>query len=333
MDVLNSFAIPIIILLGIFSTYTDIRYKLIKNSFVFSIIIIGIGLYILFSFLGYVSNLLDYSILVFIVLCAAFGLYATEIWAAGDGKLFLAFATLLPLSLSGENLYFSIWVFFVNIFIVSFLFVCLIESPFILKRAKKIPKLLISFDMLQEFLFTLAALFCLSWIPRLLSFISGAISPFFFSYVIYFLISRFTNRRLFQVALFSAAFLAGMLLHQIDLSLNTLGYILFFSIPLSFGRKIFNKVFLYFSLKEIKAAELKPGMIIKHLPVDIQKKKILPLGTLLTDENFKLLQQKMYGHETVRVYDTIPLAPFIFFAAVFTLIFKIDIISWFIGLF
>ena len=97
------FLFPGIIYLGIISSYTDIKYGKIKNRDV----VIGIA-YALAVYLGlavYAAAAGGVNYLYFaelgtnaiFALLAAFGLWNYKIWSAGDGKLFFAFALLVPL--------------------------------------------------------------------------------------------------------------------------------------------------------------------------------------------------------------------------------------------
>ena len=94
--------LPGILYLGILASYTDIRYGKIRNKAVLRAIIYALVVYalaiIFFAVKGTLSGRyvaeLGTNILFAAAIC--FGLWVIRIWSAGDGKLFFAFALLIP---------------------------------------------------------------------------------------------------------------------------------------------------------------------------------------------------------------------------------------------
>jgi hypothetical protein len=91
-----------IVLLGILSSYSDIRYKKAYNKTVVTFFLIGLGIQT-------VSIILDSTIflhaLVNIVMTITVSIlfYSLRIWAAGDSKLFISMVMLIPFQLYGIN--------------------------------------------------------------------------------------------------------------------------------------------------------------------------------------------------------------------------------------
>lgn len=96
------FFLPGIIYLGIITSYTDIRYGKIRNRDVVRGITYALFVYasliIYFLFKGQLNYyyLIELGSNTLFALSVAFGLWHFKIWSAGDGKLFLAFAMLIP---------------------------------------------------------------------------------------------------------------------------------------------------------------------------------------------------------------------------------------------
>ena len=90
--------LPAIILLGLITSYEDIKFGKIRNKWiVFSLCYTFIVYLILISYyyfnsmlsLGYLIELLTNFIFVVLI---GFGFWYFKLWTTGDGKLFIAFA-------------------------------------------------------------------------------------------------------------------------------------------------------------------------------------------------------------------------------------------------
>lgn len=98
-------SLPMILFIGIITSYQDIKKHLIKNKWIllsagYSIILLIS--YIVFEYLsGRAINPLyfkDYFLNIFFALFGGFIIWIAGLWSAGDAKLFAAFTALVPLS-------------------------------------------------------------------------------------------------------------------------------------------------------------------------------------------------------------------------------------------
>ena len=134
------FFLPGIIYLGIMASYTDIKYGKIKNRDVVIGIVYALAAYLGLAIYGGFIGTLNYSYFLefgtnaIFALLVAFGLWNYKIWSAGDGKLFFAFALLVPMGVyqfGGYNWVPSVTLLF-NVFIVGLLAMAVL----IIKNAK-----------------------------------------------------------------------------------------------------------------------------------------------------------------------------------------------------
>ena len=131
MPILDYLLLPMLFLVGMATSYEDIKYGKIRNIW----IILGFGwavaIYALFFardlFLGSSVHLLFLAKSLlngFIALFAGFLLWRAKKWAAGDAKLFFVFSLLLPVAYYRESYlpFFPSFALLINIFIPLLLF-------------------------------------------------------------------------------------------------------------------------------------------------------------------------------------------------------------------
>lgn len=151
-------------LTGIFSIFTDLALKKIKNIHLGLIIFCALIIY----FVSFINGQLNISgVLVFnplIGLAVGFLLYLSGIFKGGDAKLFFTYSLLLPHNRYPNILPFTCLALFANTFIVSFLFILpfllqdiIVKKPAIIKEVFSQKTLL---DFGRIFLIT----FGLSWL-------------------------------------------------------------------------------------------------------------------------------------------------------------------------
>ena len=96
--------LPAIMLLGLITSYEDIKIGKIKNKYIFSAIVYTFVVYMLLMwFLSLKGGLrLDYLIDLIVnclfAIMYGFMLWRSGTWTTGDGKLFIAYAFLVPLT-------------------------------------------------------------------------------------------------------------------------------------------------------------------------------------------------------------------------------------------
>ena len=97
--------LPFILFLGIITTYEDIRFGKIRNRWTITAIAYSLLAYsfiIIYNLINSALNhiyLLELSVNFIFAILVGYGLWHFRIWSAGDGKLFISFAFLLPLSI------------------------------------------------------------------------------------------------------------------------------------------------------------------------------------------------------------------------------------------
>tara|TARA_Y100000031_G_scaffold86393_1_gene95044 strand:+ start:1218 stop:2111 length:894 start_codon:yes stop_codon:yes gene_type:complete len=117
--------LPFIILIGLITSYQDIRFHKIKNIWVIYAIFVSIILNFVFLIkdfnINYYSQFLTNLILIIIV-CIILWIYG--FWPAGDAKLIIAYSFLLPITVYSLNWvdYFSSIFLLINIFVPYTLF-------------------------------------------------------------------------------------------------------------------------------------------------------------------------------------------------------------------
>jgi len=118
--------LPIILIIGIFTSYQDIKYNKIKNKWIVYSIVVSIVLNMLLFFkdfnLDYYKTFLINLILT-IIICIV--LWLLGYWPAGDAKLIIAYTFLLPLTVYSINHFYSFpnIFLFINIFVPYALFI------------------------------------------------------------------------------------------------------------------------------------------------------------------------------------------------------------------
>lgn len=136
---MNIFVISLsIILLAtcLYFTYTDLRFNLIKNKYVFAISALGL----LTSVLGYMflakALLSFYFVNVVIAVVLSGILYSVHIWAAGDSKMYICMALLMPVifSMYGDRVLFASIYIAALAFVFGFIYLMIDTIRLILKR-------------------------------------------------------------------------------------------------------------------------------------------------------------------------------------------------------
>ncbi|MBR9691276.1 hypothetical protein GOV06_00660, partial [Candidatus Woesearchaeota archaeon] len=172
------FFLPGILILGIITSYEDIKYGKIRNKWIIASLIYAfivyaglISLYLLQE--GISSHyLIEIGTNLLFAIFVGFGFWYLRIWTAGDGKLFIAYSALIPLSV--YSLGYQEWIpsftLLVNIFVPALL-IMLIWVLFKAK-IKDIKKTLVSFlkEFLQpkQLLNSVIYLFAIYWVIQLL---------------------------------------------------------------------------------------------------------------------------------------------------------------------
>lgn len=338
--------LPMILFLGIVTSYEDIKSGKIRNKWIlFSILYSGVTYIYLFLSdtygvnLAYIFNLSANSILALII---GFLMWNIGLWRAGDAKLLFAFTILMPVHPS-QN-YFSFANLLVNTFIpisVYFFIQLITKTTF----KEKLIYFRRSFNI-KTVIGIALFIFGFSWlISLLLNFLGLHINIFlslFFVFVIYHFFERILKINSSYIGLLLS--LARLLF---DSSIYSFQFIYKFAVlvflfliirlfVLSMSSKLFSK--------ELKFNQLKEGMVPAEIVysfkgkyykkprrlsiMGFKKKKIGKLlfknynGLAKDDINRLKSLQKRLPFKTLRVQTTIPFAPFIFLGVLLTIIFN-----------
>ena len=328
----------LICLLGLATSFTDLREGLIPNKFVFPAIAAAFILNFLngFEFVPFLVN-------GFLAFLLGFLLWLASLWSAGDAKLFLAFALLVPFSFYSTASLFPAFTILVNSFVPIFILllalvatktstkqkILALKQAFEPKMVASVAVYFFSFYWLLEIslpflpiqldFFTMALiLFALVsavefLLPKKSLYFFGLLSPFL-------LFLRLEAALTLEFALFFVSFMVAILL------------LMFFVLRLGFS--CFGKL--------VKIGELREGMALLEIPVlrkgKVEKKNpVLPsfvnIFSEIKEKPFiearpKGLEKKdiaklkkatcegKLSFKSILVQETLPFAPLIFIGTI-----------------
>ena len=317
--------LPCIILLGIITSIQDVKFGKIKNIWIiiaiaFSIIV-NAGLITFYWVngvlnLGYVAEML--TNLAFAI-AVGFGLWASGIWTAGDGKLFIAYCALIPPSVYsfGYQKYFPAFALLVNLFAVSA--VILVVFMLFKLRSKNIKNIAkqAKFEP-KKVILTITNIFAVYWIVQILLSAIGADSYLLRIFATIILLSV-VQKKLKDYFIYIALALSVLRL-AVDSSVYSIQFLMNFIIILiswgvfaSFASGTLSKLGREIFSKEISIKDLKPGMVMGDNKISAE-----PEGLTKSDIQ-KLKRMKL---KKVRICQTLPFAPFMFLGVIITLIAK-----------
>jgi Flp pilus assembly protein protease CpaA len=172
--------IPIILFLGIITSYTDIKNNKVKNKHLLIVILLFLIVNIIYFNLGILSieyiQLISNFIIAFIV---GYLLWHVAIWTSGDAKLFIVYSLLLPFSIYQNSYvpFFPSIVILINTFVPFFIFYFLNVLIFASKKDKLLA--LKNSLNIKKIMMLVVALFSLLWLINLLSGVLGRINPLY----------------------------------------------------------------------------------------------------------------------------------------------------------
>lgn len=333
--------ILLISVLGMLSSYTDIKHGMIQNRLVFPMLFAGI----LLSLPDF-STLPMFLVNALIAFIFGFALYLARLWSAGDSKLFLAFAVLFPIGLyPGSFIFFPAFSLVLNSFVPAFIALAVlsllntnakqkIES---LKSAMN-PKILASLAiMVFAFYWLLLYLFMLIAMPL----------DFFLIVLILFLfvsaIEKAFPKKVTLVSAMIAIFFAVLNINELAQPNFWIGFLLIFILMVFMRFFILYLGFFAFG-RRVEINDLKPGMVLLEGVFEknglLEKKKLFfpclvnalqdintnyvfdlsPRG--LGSNDIAMLQEtnkegKVRFHSLL-VQETLPFAPLLFMGALLT---------------
>jgi len=361
MDIIELIFLPAIILLGLITSYQDIKFGKIKNRWIILSIIYSLISYTIIMMIYKLSNnLLNYSyftdvILNLLISClVGFLLWNFKFWNAADGKLFIAYSALLPLSLY-SNFYvknFPSFVILVNTFVPFLIFALFI---FIIKAKEQVNNLHKELKKTKknELLILPLNIFWIMWIPKLLTFLK--INLDFLTSLVVIMGLSISVQQLFKKKIILVSLFLCILRIMFDKTINlaSLEQFLIYFLLITVIFFVFKFSSAMFT-KSVKISELKPGIILlgeiykkgkKYIILESRelmlgkKKDLFSINSEaegLTEQDInrikKLQKQGKLSFSSLKVHQTLPFAPFIFLGVLLTLIAKGNFILFLISI-
>ncbi len=362
LQVIDYFSILFVVLLGAVTSYEDIKERKIRNKWIWPAILIGMALQALkvvyIIAVGGVINpyyFRQYAINFMLTFLIGVVLWEIKIWNAADAKLFLAFSALIPISRYdwGYKEFFPAGVVLINTFaplIVIFFFYVIFKTTWSQKRS--VFKEVLNPKKLARFVFLI---FGMSWaIRQVFNFVGineNIVVNVIFIFAANILFSKLFKGRMMQISMFLTVLALIFDFSQIvnvSFLLSFLRLLAIFILIRAFMIRLGLKIFT----SEVSVDDLKIGDVIAE---DIycekgkfKKKLYAPMGFAqaifnnvtrdflirapeeLCEDDIELLRKLEF--KNVRVSQTVPLAPFLFFGAFVTIIIQGNIIVFIKGL-
>ncbi|PIQ88741.1 MAG: hypothetical protein COV72_06675 [Candidatus Omnitrophica bacterium CG11_big_fil_rev_8_21_14_0_20_42_13] len=278
---------PIIIALGVYSSYTDIKFHKIKNNHLLFATVCGL--------MGYAYLIagnkiaLDINLIVNILFAFILGLmlYLADVWGAGDAKLFFVFCLLMPSNKYAWLFPFSSIAIFINIFLFSFIALLILSAGKIVKNKNKILAGIFPVKAMSELIKIFMTVFSLGWaVSYLSSLITLRLSPFlhilmiYFSYILFFRLANKTRGTYLIYLLFGLGLILRLILQPNDFTFFFLSH---------YATTSFIYTVIFYLLRNIFSLNKKSkenNQIIPFAP-------FIFLGTLITNTNFLLWAMNM----------------------------------------
>jgi len=352
------FLLIVTIIIGVITSYTDSKKGIIPNVLVFSGIIIAI---VINFFIPQFNSTLEFWANLFFAFLFGFILYMANLWSAGDAKLYIAFAALIPVEFYFFNYlpFFPSFTILINTFAPVFvyhLFRLMKDTSW----ADKIEALKKSTQPKATGKLVVA-LFVISWVIDFIFRITGLPVNLLIAALIIFVLFEFIGGVL-KIDEFKFSLIVGALILIFDFqSILRPFFWQFFVILLA--TFVFLRFFvLHLGMKaygtKVPIAQLKPGMVPLDIVIEregyykIRSAFYPTLFQIIDDsiENFvvtmgpKGLSKKdvqnlnkwhselNLSEKELTIQESIPFAPFLFLGVLITLAIRNDIVFYLVGL-
>lgn len=378
MSIIDIIFLPIVFFLGVVTSYEDmrvsrIRLKWIKFGCFYALF--GYGIFGLLNILKIVDYgginpdyVKDYVFNAFISLGVSYMLWKMRAWTAGDAKLFVVYAMLIPLTYYSEgylpgfpsfallgNIFFPIFIYLLVIAVVH-LVIIFFKSVFRKNRKYDIFYYLEKYfhdtliklkkrggDIFAQLLaylvmFTLAEVL----INRLgLKPLNIVVFMIIFFKPLMTMLTKYPKTRIFAVLGLIFYFILEIVAGRVD-GVFAMGARLFKLLFLFGGVTFLFKLYAkYTQVYEIEAAQLKPKMLISEdalLKFEDKEKgmkerlgPMYPDGLLTEQANFIKQLCSKYKCQKIKVYRTFPFAFWMFLGVIITLFIRQDVLSYFLS--
>jgi len=339
--------LPAIVWIGIITSYQDIKSGKIRNNWVIFSLCFAAAMNAMLFAAGIIGSRGIGILLANIALSAvfAFALWNFNFWSAGDGKLFIAFAALLPVGYYSSPLvgYFPSLNVFINTVVPFFAYI-IVRKIFCvpLKTAKKS-----FYEGVKNFPALFAALFSVRWVAGIINDslfdFHSAVSFFLLHAATYYLINlaitralqKFRGKAVRPVHVYLALILARLFMDPSGvLSLEAVYSVLLVTIAYSLIFRSLQRAVYECSYKKKRVSKLQKGDVIFRAEKK-QAKQALKKGSLLdfmecapeglSEKEIrkikKLEKSKKIKLRTVAVAETVAFAPALFIGVIITLVF------------
>lgn len=339
------YLLPFAILLGIFSTYSDIKYSKIKNYlllFTFgSVLIINLVFAFLIRdyLLMYKEYYFQYFISVLFMFLLSLVLWISGYWNAADSKLMTVFSMLITpgmIRYNFSNLY--IVNFFYNVIFISFIFV-IAKSAGNFKNIKDKMKYFRKIT-LSEMLILFVIIYSFSYISNLFFFINNGIDRIYITVIFTILFFNFLRKlKLWYVVLFISVLINTFVnlhaLYMIDYWKNL---VLVFIFVLT--TRILMEFLSFSNVDMVKINDLKTGQFLaQELIIDSPSEKTkksffdeiqYDLSMGLNEKNIKLIKAKSHllKEKNILISRKDPFAPYVFIGFILTLAIGTNIVTF-----
>ncbi len=352
MDILYWF-LPLIIGLGIVTSYEDLKFGKIKNKwitfFVFASIIVNIIMIIMLKDSINRQYYLDFLVNMAISLFIGFLLFYLDTWSEGDGKLFFAYAIIMPLTVYSDAYYpyFPAFNLLVNIFIPYLAYSVLV---FILNPDKEIVSDALKELFSLELIKSVIKLFSILWIIGFLLSKMGIQSYFAIyglGFVAYGLLGIIEKK--YKKPVLVAAVSISILRLFFDKSIYNYQFWISFLLITLVYRMIFTSflrsVIFKTASEKLNKNELKEGMTLAY-PIEKKKNKFslvkridddkkdffIRSGSVLTEKDIIKIKKSGISFK-IPVYKKIPFAHIMFLGVIITILTKGNILIYLINFF
>lgn len=349
--------LPMILFLGIVTSYQDIKIGKIRNKWILWAVYYSVLVNIIITIFYFLNGteirsayFIELGLTVLLSLTMGVIIWLAGLWTAGDAKLFFAFSILLPLEIYkyGHIPFLSSANILINTFTPIFIFLAF-SLLFKTSLKQKIFHLKKSFEPKQIFqLFVF--LFAFFWVIELVGKIFN-LSLNYFSSIIFLLLLIILLERALKSKLFSVVLIIAISRIFFDASSYTPEHLKFlFFIWMSFILLRFFFLYLGFNFltKQVDINLLKSEMVpaeriyvenknykkesimhfgfFSHTPEKTKKKNYLfdvtAKGLTKMDvQKLKKLEKKL-GFEHLRIHQTLSFAPFMFAGVLLTILFQ-----------
>lgn len=280
--------LPAIIALGIITSYEDIKFGKIRNKWIILALTYAVITYCILITYHYLTAGLNQHYLIELLtntlfaVAVGFGAWYLGIWTAGDGKLFIAFSALIPLSVYTVG--YQAWIPSITLLINIFISASLIMFVFMIfkVRPKDIKKVFTSFfkEFFQpkQLLESVIYLFAIFWIMQILLSLIGLGTNYILRLILTIVIFTAIQKKLGNKALYImlALSLLRFIMDKSVYSWSFLADLLILVFVWRFIKSLLtgsiSKLAQEIFTKDIKVNELKQGMILSEI---IQKKEKL----------------------------------------------------------